>query len=155
STSQITDSKGVLLGLVGVGRDISERRRSEKQTAAFSWLGYRLSAATTPAQSAEIIMRAASGLFGWDAGYVHLYSQAEDKIIPVLTVDTIEGKLVPVASTTFTLEPSPMMRTVMQYGGRLIQRPALPDIAEKLVPFGDKQRPSSSMMFVPIHSRGI
>jgi len=154
STSLIKDSRGNLLGLVGVGRDISERKRSEKQTAAFSWLGYRLSAATSPAQAAEIIMRAASGLFGWDAGYIHLYSQAEDKIIPVLTMDTVNGQLAEVPESSFSWDPSPFMRSVMHYGGRLINRPSHPEVAQTLIPFGDTQRPSASMMYVPIHSRG-
>lgn len=152
STSQIKDSHGRILGLVGVARDISDRKRNEKQSAAFALLGYRLSAATTAEQAANIILEIASVLFGWDAGYVHLYSQAEDKIIPVLTVDTLDGKRTPILPVSFTLDPSPLMRGVMKKGSRLINRTGKRLPAVKLVPFGDSQRPSASMMYVPIHS---
>ena len=74
NTSQITDGAGRILGLVGVARDISAQKRAEKQSAAFALLGHRLSGATTPAQAADIILEIASVLFGWDAGYVDLYS---------------------------------------------------------------------------------
>jgi len=67
---------------VGVARNIAERRRTEKETAAFALLGRRLSAATIAEEASKIILEIASELFGWDAGYVHLYSQADDKIIP-------------------------------------------------------------------------
>jgi PAS domain S-box-containing protein len=154
STSPIRTASGVLLGLVGVARDITERKRAEKQTTAFSWLGYRLSAATTPLQAAEIIMRVASELFGWDAGYFHLYDQAIDELVPVLTLDTVDGECVPVSSATFTRDPSPLMREVMQQGARLVNRPTESAPLHQLVPFGNTARRSESMMYVPIHSSG-
>jgi len=152
STSPIKTGHG-LLGLVGVARDITERKRAEKQTTAFSWLGYRLSAATTPLQAADIIMRVASELFGLDAGYCHLYDEGVDELVPVLTMDTVDGQRVAVSSATFTRDPSPLMRQVMQQGARLVNRHDSPELRQ-LVPFGNLARRSESMMYVPIHSSG-
>lgn len=154
STSQIKMASGKLLGFVGVAQDISERKRAEKENTAFLQLGYRLSAATTPEDAANIIMEIASELFGWDAGYVHLCAAGGDKLIPVLTIDTLDGKRTPVQPTTFTHDPSPLMRAVMKEGARLVNRPTDSRATTNLVPFGDTSRPSASMMYVPIHSSG-
>ncbi len=152
NTSQIKDGAGRILGLVGVARDISSQKRDEKQNTALSLLGHRLSAAATAEQAANIIMETASELFGWDAGYVHLYSRTDDKIIPVLTVDTVEGRRVPIPPENFTLDPSPLMRAILLEGSRLINRAGDSAAPVNLVAFGDVQRRSSSMMYVPIHS---
>ena len=61
STSQIKNAEGKIIGLIGVARDISERKRAEKRTAAFSQLGHRLSTATAPEQAAQIILDIAFG----------------------------------------------------------------------------------------------
>ena len=62
---------------------------------------------------ATIIMDAAVDLFSWQAGYLHLYSQQEDKLIPLFTADTVNGKRQPVEPASFTMEPSPLMREVI------------------------------------------
>lgn len=152
-TSQIKNSRGEVIGLVGTARDISERKRGEWQSAAFSALGHLLSAASAPEQAASIILQTASELFGWDAGYVHLYSPAQDLIVPILTMDTIEGERKTVPETSFTLTPSRLMREVMQQGPQLIDRSEAPGTLE-LVPFGDTRRSSACMMYVPIQSAG-
>jgi PAS domain S-box-containing protein len=154
STSRIKNSAGKILGLVGVARDITERKRSERQSTAFALLGYRLSAAAAPEQAANNILTIASDLFGWDSGYVHLYSQKDNKILPILTIDTVGGKRIPIADTSFEHDPSPLMTLVMNQGARLVNREqGIPDPIN-LLPFGDTQRPSASMMYVPIHSGG-
>jgi len=154
STSPIKSPNGALLGLIGVATDISDRKRTEKQADAFSWLNYRLSAADTPVQAAELILLTASELFGWDAGYVHLFSPGTNQIVPVLTMDTIEGKRVAVSSDEFTLDPSPLMREIMERGARLIDRDEHP-LTTVPTPFGDKARLSAAMMYVPIHAAGV
>jgi signal transduction histidine kinase len=77
----------------------------------------------------------------------------------VLTIDTVDGRKTTVSENSFTREPSPMMREVMENGARLINRGAgpsksvsAPEIgqAPACVPFGDKTRRSASMMYVPI-----
>jgi PAS domain S-box-containing protein len=76
---------------------------------------------------------------------------SEDRIDPVLTMDLVEGVRQAVDSGTFTLDPSPLMRLVMKEGARLIhQTDEAP--APHLVSFGDRQRRSACMMYVPIHS---
>ena len=152
STSQIKNAEGKTIGLIGVARDISERKRAEKWTAAFSQLGQRLSSATAPAQAAQMILDIASDLFGWDAGYVHLYSESNDRLIPVLTLDTVAGQRTPVQPTSFTPDPSPLMRLIMKEGAQLINRDNEAPLVSDLVPFGDITRRSASMMYVPIHS---
>jgi PAS domain S-box-containing protein len=154
STSLIKNSKGRTLGLVAVARDITERLRAEKRNAVFAQLGYRLSAASTCEQAAQIILDIASELIGWDAGYVHLYSGSDDPLIPVLTVDTVDGQRMPVQPSSLTLDPSPLMRLIMKEGAQLISHDDEAALGLHLVPFGDTTRRSASMAFVPIRAKG-
>src|SRR5262249_11432928 len=154
STSQIKDQTGQVIGLLGVAQDITERKQAEKRATAFSLLGYQLSGATKPQEAANIILDIASDLFGWDAAYLHLYSQAEDLIIPVLTLDTVGGQRVPVSEKSFTLDPSPLMRRVMEKGSVLINRSKESALEPVLVPFGDTSALSASKMYVPVRAGG-
>ena len=154
STSPIKDSQGRLLGLLGVARDISERKRAQQQETALAQLGYRLSAAASPDQAARVIFEIASDLFDWDAGYVALYSQAEDRIIPVLTFDTVDGQRTLLPPTSLPRIPTPFMRLVIKEGPRLRGEAGglPPDL--KLVPSGNLDRSSASSMSVPIRFGG-
>jgi PAS domain S-box-containing protein len=153
-TSPIRNSQGQMLGLMGVATDISDRKRAERETAAFSGLGYRLSAATAPEQAAKIILEIATELFGWDAGYVHLYSPTDNKITPVLTVDTIDGQRQPIPPSTAFPNPTPLMRQVLNSGAQLINRRPDSPLNLTTLPFGDLHRPSASLLCVPIRSSG-
>jgi PAS domain S-box-containing protein len=153
-TSPIKSSEGRMLGLVAVARDISERIRAEKRSAAFSHLGYRLSAVSTREQAADVILDIGSELFGWDAGYVNLYSPEQDQITPLLTVDIVEGERVPFPPTSWPLKPSPMMRRVMNEGAQLLNPTSESLRTLDLVHFGNVNRHAAAMMFVPIHARG-
>jgi PAS domain S-box-containing protein len=152
-TSQIRNSEGDVIGLIGVARDITERKRAEKQSTALSTLSYRVSSATTPKDAAEIIMDTASNLIGWDAGFVDLYAPGGDKTNLVLLMDTIGGQRVPVDPPNLIADPTPLMQLVTSEGAKLVNSPAeLP--RTELVPFGDKGRRSASKMYVPIQSAG-
>jgi PAS domain S-box-containing protein len=150
----VRDESGEACRIVGVARDITERRQAENQSAAFTLLGQQLSAAMDAGAAAQIILEVASGLFGWDAAYVDLYSPAEDRIMPILTMDTLAGerRMFPPASQEH--EPSPLMRQVMAEGARLTNRDEDSPPKAAWHPFGFLQQYSESMMHAPIHSGG-
>ena len=153
-TSQIKNSKGEVIGLIGVARDITERKRAEKQSTALSTLSYRMSSATTPKEAAEIIMDTASNLMGWDAGYVDLYASGGDKTNLVLLMDTVDGQRVPVEAPRCITDPTDVMLLVTREGARLVNAPEELPAKTALVPFGDTRRRSASKMYVPIRSAG-
>ncbi|MBI4659888.1 MAG: PAS domain S-box protein [Verrucomicrobia bacterium] len=139
------------VGVHGVVRDIAERKKSEQRTATLSNLAYRLSACRSPKQAAEIIIEVADELFGWDACYLHLFTADYAEVIPVVHFDSVAGERVAVSGGYVDMRPSAMDLTVRDQGKRLILRatPAFEGTAP-LIPFGDKARPSASLMFVPI-----
>ena len=152
-TSQIRNSDGQVVGLIGVARDITERKRAERQITALGTLSHRLSSATTPNVAAEIIMDTASNLIGWDAGYVDLYASGGDKTNLVLLMDTIGGKRVAVEPPASIVDPTPLMQLVTREGAKLVNLSG--DLLAGLgVPFGDTGRRSASKMYVPIRSGG-
>ena len=136
--------------VIGSAFDVSDRKQAEKRSEGFSRLGHRLGAAATAREAAQIIVAIADELLGWDACYLHLYSQS-GAIIPVLTLDTIEGQKNEVAPS-FSLEPSPLMREVSTRGARLVNRTEGADTPAGLIRFGDTSRASASMIYVPVRS---
>jgi PAS domain S-box-containing protein len=152
STSLIKSRTGQTVGLVGVARDISEAKRAEKQSMAFSLLSHRLSGATSVEAAAETIMDVASVLFKWDACYVHLLSPDLNTVSEILTVDTIDGRRERLEPCEPKLKPGPFMHAILKEGPRLINRTGAEQAELNLRRFGDDARPSASLMFVPIHS---
>jgi two-component system sensor histidine kinase NreB len=152
ATSQIKDGTGRTLGLIGVARDISEQKRAEKQAAIFSQLGYRLSVANTPGQAADIILDIAAALFGWDAADIHLYSSADDRLVPVLALGAVAGGRRPIPPSTLALDP--LMRLVMKKGARLSICQAESSSAAIAPLPGDAPAGPASRMHVPIRSSG-
>src|SRR5262245_14076901 len=55
----------------------------EKRIAAFSELGWRLTAALSQREAAQILMETADELFGWDACTFDLYSPEQDSLSTV------------------------------------------------------------------------
>ncbi len=134
--------------LLVTAQDVTESQRRER---AFGQLAHRLGAAATADQASRIIVGIADELFGWDACFLHLFSPA-DEIFSLLTIDTVDGRRVEFAPSTFSPEPSPMMRHVTREGGQLVLRTKAELEVIPMVPFGDRSRRSASMMHVPIHN---
>lgn len=137
----------------GILWDVTERRRAEFHLACLSEMGTGLSAAQTPREAGEIIVEAADKLFGWDACEFNTYSPGTNRVVEVLLKDTIAGERREFSNCPAPLPPSPLMQQVIDRGPQLILKAAL-DPIPGAVAFGAQDRPSASIMIVPIRNAG-
>jgi signal transduction histidine kinase len=143
-------------GMDNVGQNnarlVDRRRRTAQLLARSKWfarLGQKLNSAKNTKAAARTIMGVANKMFGWDACTLSLYSKDTDRTVPVLKIDTIGGRRVDVTKENVTERPTARGRRVLEQGGQLILRKS-PVFDRGWVPFGDKARPSLSIMAVPL-----
>ncbi len=129
--------------------DVTERKRTENRGLAFSRLGRRLSAVRTPKEAAAIMLEAAEALFRWDACVFELYLPGLDKAINVICVDTVNGKRQEVMPD-FPVRSIASGPAEALQGPKLILRPSNSAFPAGALAFGDKTRPSASLMYVPV-----
>ena len=152
------DKAGHIIGSMGILLDITERKQAEITAVAFAKLGNDLNSATSPQEAARIIGETADALFGWDCYFVQKYLEAEDSITPIFYVDTIDGQRVTYAqptkkNLTDRQTPTPNQYQVFKSGAKLILRDNPNEFPLQAPPFGNKTRPSASLMFAPIRYR--
>ena len=141
---------GEIIGVIGTVQDITERKRAELRTAAFASLGQQLNGARTARQAGEVIVAVADELLGWDACLFDLYAAAEDRMSPLLGMDLIAGRRMECQRDDFTPKPTEKIRRAIEQGGLLLLRDDLMEMGPESIPFGDKARPSASIMYAPI-----
>jgi two-component system, cell cycle sensor histidine kinase and response regulator CckA len=139
-------------GVVVNSRDVTDRQRAEQYNSVLSKLGRQLSSVTTAREAAKVIVETADSLFPWDACFLNLYSPEDDRIQPVLTIDTIEGRRVEIPDDEIQRDPSERTRRILRQGAELILREEPIRHGVDAVPMGDKTHASASLMFVPIRS---
>ena len=133
--------------------DVTERRQSEFQNAALGRLAQSLGSASSAEEAARIIVNAADELLGWDACFLDLYSPELNTTRHVLNLDLVNGRRVDIAPSYESGPPSPRVSEVIKNGGVLIVGAApQPAAALGLRPFGNIDRPSASLIFVPIRN---
>ncbi len=143
--------------LLGIFRDVTFRKQIELRGTAFSKLGERLNSATTKEQAARIIVDVADELLGWDGCSLQLYLDEQNIIQALLNVDLVDGERKDVPPARNNCPPLFYTKKTIEEGPQLILRADPGDAGTDLAPrFGDKSRPSASLMFVPIrHSAKI
>lgn len=146
----VRDENGVVQYYEGTGQDITERKKAEARSAAFASLARKLSGASTQLEAAQIIAETARELFGWDACNLNLYDEIRDEIRPMLNLDTINGELVDVTGGMPSRKPTVRNRLVIDRGPQLILRKEPIAFDRISLPFGDTNRPSASIMSVPV-----
>jgi len=109
-------------------------------------LATKLHSCKTVRQAVKKISRVADKLWGWDAFFLHFFSPELDQMIPILNVDTIDGKKREVTCDSYL--PNPQGRI---FSGRgILLNDYHPRYDRQLLPFGDVTRPSASRMYVSI-----
>lgn len=140
--------------LLSVVTDTSAREHAERSAAIYAQTARELSGAASRREAGEIIVAAARKLIGWDACFLHLYDAARKQVERTLSRDTINGQIVEAAFGPEDFQPSPMFLKVMQEGSQLILRANEGGTAGELQTFGDEERRSLSLMFVPVRDTG-
>jgi signal transduction histidine kinase len=134
---------------MALSAEITERNHVEKRAIAFSNLGKQLGAVRTPKEAAAIMLEAADALFQWDACLFDLLAADQKTVHSVICMDTIKGRRQEIASGALTGELSPLAARALEGGQMVLRDPDTPAAPEH-IPFGDKSRPSASIMYVPI-----
>ena len=140
--------------LLSVISDTSARVQAERSAAIYAQTARSLSSATSRREAAEIIVAAAHSLLGWDACFLHLYDTNRKYVERTLSRDTINGQIVEAQFGPDDFRPSAMFLKVLQEGSQLVLRSDKSNSADSLVTFGDKDRRSQSIMFVPVRDAG-
>jgi PAS domain S-box-containing protein len=146
STSLVTIGERELV--LGIDRDISERERTERRSQAFAALGRQLASAMNAKEAAQIIAAVADEVLGWDAFVLNLYSPTTKQVEYILSYDIIDGQRseVPLPNGR---APTPIAQRVFA-GEQLLLNNDAPVNSLELRTFGDEQRPSATLLFVPI-----
>jgi PAS domain S-box-containing protein len=134
--------------------EINRRFRLEKRNESLSKLGRSLSVARTAKEAALTVATAADELLGWDCCNLQLYSAESSQVIRVLNVDIINGERREVLPDKNTLM-TPILKKVLIEGPQLILRKEPVTFSDDTKAFGDVQRPSASLMFVPIRQGDV
>lgn len=146
----VRDAEGMLLYYEGTTQDITDRKRAQEKSAAFATLARKLSGATTQLTAARVIAQTARDLFGWDACNLDLYDVERDWVLPLLNIDTVDGKEQDVTPLIKAGPPTERGRRVINGRAELLLRKEPIEFDAHSIPFGDTNRPSASMMSVPI-----
>ncbi|MBU6401277.1 MAG: PAS domain S-box protein, partial [Verrucomicrobia bacterium] len=132
-----------------IARDTTERKRAEDYATVFSDLGRRLSAGRTPREAAVVVSEIADRLLGWDAFIVELLSPDQHRSTTVLAIDVIDGQ----RREVHPAQPdqiSPIMRRTLEEGPQLLLREETSSHPPGTIPFGDTERATASLMYVPV-----
>lgn len=130
--------------------EIHRRPQGATFEAALSDLGRKLSEAATPSEAGQIIADVSRGLLGWDAFHITLHQPETGLLLPVLTLDTIDGVLTDFTEGFSSATPaSSMFQGILAEGSRLVLRRE-GDGLEADTPYGDMSRRSESLLFVAI-----
>ena len=132
--------------------EVTAHRRAEVRNAAFLKLGRELSAVRMPIDVARTVAGVAHELLGWDACSFGLYSAEENRIQPVLNIDTVNGRAADVSPAYSGPDPGPIMQRVVKDGPQLILRSAASETHTDYVLFGDRARLSASLMYVGVRA---
>ncbi|HUL51022.1 MAG TPA: PAS domain S-box protein, partial [Candidatus Nitrosotalea sp.] len=134
--------------------DLEAAKKLDRRELVYACLGRTLGECSTPAEAARVVASASHDLFGWDACTVDLYSMDDNRVHPVLNIDTVNGRHADVPASYLDPSPTPVMQRVIKEGPQLVLRKGTTGSHTDDVLFGDRARLSASLMCVPIKAGG-
>ncbi len=146
----VRDARGAILYYEGTTQDIDERKQAEAKSAAFATLARKLNGARTQLDAGRIIAQTAGDLFGWDSCDLNHYDSDRDLVYQMLNIDTIDGRQIEVFGVISGRKPTARGRRVIDHGAELLLREEPVQFDAEAIPFGDRTRPSASIMTVPV-----
>jgi len=146
----VRDEAGAIRYYEGTAQDINERKLAQARSAAFATLARKLSGARTPLDAGRIIVQTARSLFGWDSCDLNHYDADRDLVYQMLNIDIIDGQPTEVFGVISGRQPTVRGRRIIDHGPELILREEPVQFDADAKPYGDRARPSASIMTVPI-----
>jgi PAS domain S-box-containing protein len=142
--------KGKYLYATGIIRDVSERRRAEKEREILQRLSRRLTEPLNLQQVGEVIAQETKKLFSYDAFSLEAIDEDRGLLVGIYNEDTpVEGKS-PEQVPTASIPLDQVSNKVPLHGkAQLLNRKKLPRRTQTN-PFGFKKRLSWSLMYAPI-----
>jgi two-component system, cell cycle sensor histidine kinase and response regulator CckA len=133
--------------------EATRQQQTQALLTVFSRLGRQLIEAQTAVEAARVIATAADDLLGWDCCALDLYSSDSEQLTSVIGFDVVDGLRVELPPDG-QRPASSIARRILNEGGLLLLRRRPDDFMEDLTPFGNVEKRSESLMFVPVrHGR--
>ncbi len=136
--------------VLGIARDVTERKKTESRLAVFAELGARLNSAKNANEAAEIIVAAAEKLCDWDACSLHLCYENQDRLRCVTSKAMVEGQRIECPAAQATAQPSARVRQVLSGGAQLLSDQHATQYEDVFIENGHA-RPASAML-VPVRN---
>jgi diguanylate cyclase (GGDEF)-like protein/PAS domain S-box-containing protein len=129
-----------------------EHRQTMEERSTFARLSARLAATTSVMEMIQVIREESERLLDWDAHYFAVRRPDEETFEFICYVDTIGGeKRVFPQKNWMTVTLSGPIGPVLRGQAVLLNREP-GEAGPYLVRFGDEERPSASLLFVPVRS---
>lgn len=145
--------------LLGVVRDITARRRRERERDVLALLSHRLGAIATPREAAVALLEAADELLGWDAAFCGACLSHVHLMDSIAAFDLVNGCRCEVVGPRVDISPDTPTHDILAAGGRITLRDPGELLEAPYGPFGDKARRSASLLHAVLrrggHSFGI
>jgi len=123
----------------------------DKTESVFARLGKDLSATTNAVTAADIILKAADDLIGWEASYLILYDpQQGGRPRPLLAIDTINDKHTKMPDVAPEQPSSNMLKAIQEDGFLSLYEHTF--ALDPSLSFGNRTRRTLSQLFVPVRS---
>lgn len=110
--------------------------------------------ARDPIEAARFVALAADQLIGWDACFVAIYREREQCSTLLYMADIMDGERRELTEGFGRIWPaSPVFLYALKSGPIILDRESIAQLGQTYISFGDTQRHTESLMYVPIRDR--